>query len=230
MVRFRLQRLYIPGYSRPTAHSPPPSLLLPPRSFPPGKLRVSCLVALGLVQRQRRCVRARPSRERRADRCLDFDSHLPRAPTTHLFTAQKMAPVATDSTVHADGRVGKRIENYAAFWQKDLSKEAGQDTENRLANYTDVINGECSAVLQFFPSVGRSRVAYCELRLGLEWGALCMRDERTGSSLGSMTLLHLAPSFAAVIAETWVAQFASVLFSTRLSSRCERHDGLLSLR
>lgn len=54
-----------------------------------------------------------------------------------------MAPVATESTAHADGRVGRRIENYAGFWQKDLSKEAGQDTENRLANYTDVINGEC---------------------------------------------------------------------------------------
>ena len=53
-----------------------------------------------------------------------------------------MAPSATDSPVYADGRQGKRIENYAAFWQKDLSKEQGQDTENRLANYTDVINGE----------------------------------------------------------------------------------------
>ena len=56
-----------------------------------------------------------------------------------------MAPAATTNgnTVYADGRQGKRIENYAAFWQKDLSKEQGQDTENRLANYTDVINGEC---------------------------------------------------------------------------------------
>ena len=53
-----------------------------------------------------------------------------------------MAPVATESTAHADGRVGRRIENYAGFWQKDLSQEDGQDTENRLANYTDVINGE----------------------------------------------------------------------------------------
>ncbi|KAI0676430.1 delta-sterol C-methyltransferase [Trametes maxima] len=52
-----------------------------------------------------------------------------------------MSPVANESTAHADGRVGRRIENYTAFWQKDVSKEADQDTENRLANYTDVING-----------------------------------------------------------------------------------------
>ncbi|KAI0819926.1 delta-sterol C-methyltransferase [Trametes gibbosa] len=52
-----------------------------------------------------------------------------------------MAPSANEPTAHADGRVGRRIENYTAFWQKDMSKEASQDTENRLENYTDVING-----------------------------------------------------------------------------------------
>lgn len=41
----------------------------------------------------------------------------------------------------ADGRVNSRIGNYAAFWQKDISKEAAVDTENRLENYTDVVNG-----------------------------------------------------------------------------------------
>ncbi|THH14408.1 hypothetical protein EW146_g5919 [Bondarzewia mesenterica] len=40
-----------------------------------------------------------------------------------------------------DGRVGQRIENYTAFWQKDANKEAAVDTENRVENYTDVING-----------------------------------------------------------------------------------------
>lgn len=47
----------------------------------------------------------------------------------------------TESTAHADGRVGRRIENYTAFWQKDISKEASEDTGNRLENYTDVVNG-----------------------------------------------------------------------------------------
>lgn len=40
-----------------------------------------------------------------------------------------------------DGRVGSRIENYTGFWQKDMDKEAKVDTENRVDNYTDVING-----------------------------------------------------------------------------------------
>jgi len=42
---------------------------------------------------------------------------------------------------NGDGRVGKRIENYTAFWQKDMTKEDKVDTENRLDNYTEVVNG-----------------------------------------------------------------------------------------
>ncbi len=40
-----------------------------------------------------------------------------------------------------DGRVGQRIDSYADFWQKDVTKEAKDDTENRVHQYTDVING-----------------------------------------------------------------------------------------
>jgi sterol 24-C-methyltransferase len=40
-----------------------------------------------------------------------------------------------------DGRVGSRIENYSDFWQKDTAKEAQVDSDNRLENYTDVVNG-----------------------------------------------------------------------------------------
>ena len=41
----------------------------------------------------------------------------------------------------ADGRVNDRIENYTDFWQKDMSQEQKLDTDNRVENYTDVING-----------------------------------------------------------------------------------------
>jgi sterol 24-C-methyltransferase len=40
-----------------------------------------------------------------------------------------------------DGRVGSRIENYAGFWQKDIKKEAQVDSDTRVENYTDVVNG-----------------------------------------------------------------------------------------
>jgi sterol 24-C-methyltransferase len=40
-----------------------------------------------------------------------------------------------------DGRVGSRIENYAGFWQKDIKKEAKVDSDVRVENYTDVVNG-----------------------------------------------------------------------------------------
>lgn len=47
-----------------------------------------------------------------------------------------MAPTKLD-----DGRVGSRIENYAGFWQKDINKEAQVDSDVRVDNYTDVVNG-----------------------------------------------------------------------------------------
>jgi hypothetical protein len=40
-----------------------------------------------------------------------------------------------------DGRVGSRIENYSDFWQKDIRKEGQVESDNRLENYTDVVNG-----------------------------------------------------------------------------------------
>lgn len=40
-----------------------------------------------------------------------------------------------------DGRVGSRIENYAGFWQKDIKEEAQADSDVRVENYTDVVNG-----------------------------------------------------------------------------------------
>jgi hypothetical protein len=43
-----------------------------------------------------------------------------------------------------DGRVGSRIENYAGFWQKDTSKEAQVDSDTRVENYTEVVNGAVS--------------------------------------------------------------------------------------
>lgn len=41
----------------------------------------------------------------------------------------------------ADGRQGERIENYTKFWNKDLKRESEGNTEARLDQYTDVVNG-----------------------------------------------------------------------------------------
>jgi sterol 24-C-methyltransferase len=51
------------------------------------------------------------------------------------------------STQLNDGRVGSRIENYSDFWQKDIRKEAQVDSDIRLENYTDVVNGPASVCL-----------------------------------------------------------------------------------
>ena len=78
-----------------------------------------------------------------------------------------MAPAATttdaENTKYADGRQGKRIENYAAFWQKDLSKEQNDDTQNRLMNYVDVINGELA---HFFCRQGDRGMLVARIALG----------------------------------------------------------------
>jgi len=47
-----------------------------------------------------------------------------------------MSPTQLD-----DGRVGSRIENYPGFWQKDIRKEAQVDSDIRVENYTEVVNG-----------------------------------------------------------------------------------------
>lgn len=40
-----------------------------------------------------------------------------------------------------DGRQEQRVDAYTKFWQKDMSKEADVDNQNRLESYTDVVNG-----------------------------------------------------------------------------------------
>ncbi|KAL5480775.1 ERG6 [Sanghuangporus weigelae] len=40
-----------------------------------------------------------------------------------------------------DGRIEKRVENYTAYWQKDVSKENDEGTQNRISSYADVVNG-----------------------------------------------------------------------------------------
>ncbi|KZS92828.1 hypothetical protein SISNIDRAFT_412328 [Sistotremastrum niveocremeum HHB9708] len=40
-----------------------------------------------------------------------------------------------------DGRVIERIKNYTNFWEKDSTKDTDAERDNRLTNYSDVING-----------------------------------------------------------------------------------------
>lgn len=45
---------------------------------------------------------------------------------------------------NADGRVNSRVANYVGFFDKDSSKDGQAHQENRLENYTDVVNGASS--------------------------------------------------------------------------------------
>lgn len=50
----------------------------------------------------------------------------------------------------ADARVPNRIDAYAKFWQKDSAADSQTDTDNRLDNYKEVVNGPCPHVLPCF--------------------------------------------------------------------------------
>jgi hypothetical protein len=52
------------------------------------------------------------------------------------------------SPKHDDGRVDSRFENYSRFWEKVLTKEAQVDLDNRIENYTDIVNGACSLTIR----------------------------------------------------------------------------------
>ena len=64
----------------------------------------------------------------------------------------------------ADGRVGERIGNYTKFWQSDLKQETNVEVENRLGDYTNVVNGEKF----FYPNI---RVTNSRIRSGYYDGA-----------------------------------------------------------
>ena len=54
----------------------------------------------------------------------------------HRLLIQEMASTPTD------GRIDSRIQNYTNFWQKDTRLDSKVDTDARVDNYTEVINGE----------------------------------------------------------------------------------------
>lgn len=41
----------------------------------------------------------------------------------------------------ADARSESRVSNYNKFWNKDSAKDGDADRENRLSQYTDLVNG-----------------------------------------------------------------------------------------
>lgn len=65
-----------------------------------------------------------------------------------------MSPTAVEP--REDGRQDKRVDGYTKFWQKDIGNEARVDTDNRLDNYTDVVNGAFNTTKQLIFFFGRT--------------------------------------------------------------------------
>ena len=49
--------------------------------------------------------------------------------------------ITWESDTLKDGRVKSRLVNYTEFWDKDAARDGNLQKENRVENYTDVING-----------------------------------------------------------------------------------------
>jgi sterol 24-C-methyltransferase len=55
-------------------------------------------------------------------------------------------------TTKTDGRVDSRIQNYTGFWQKDTQLDSPVDTDTRVENYKEVINGEIDSLYAVYTS------------------------------------------------------------------------------
>lgn len=67
---------------------------------------------------------------------------LPLAPPLPLASLRTiMAPAATTSNGEVRNLQG--ISDYTKFWQKDAKNDSQTDRDNRLSEYTSVVNGEC---------------------------------------------------------------------------------------
>ncbi|KAI0942168.1 hypothetical protein AcV7_002676 [Taiwanofungus camphoratus] len=86
-----------------------------------------------------------------------------------------MSPVATKAD--ADGRVGSRIQNYTGFWQKDISKDGKADTDNRVENYTDVINGYYDGATSLYEFGWARSFHFCRFYKGEAFQAGLARHE-----------------------------------------------------
>lgn len=61
---------------------------------------------------------------------------------------------------NGDGRVNDRIANYTKFWEKDSANDNESHRENRLNNYTDVVNGPSDSSEMLVPQLTEIQIGY----------------------------------------------------------------------
>ncbi|KAJ7204793.1 delta-sterol C-methyltransferase [Mycena pura] len=77
----------------------------------------------------------------------------------------------------ADGRQYERLENYTAFWSKDISKEESADTELRLGSYTNVVNGFYDGATELYENGWGKSFHFCRFYKGEGFAAAVARHE-----------------------------------------------------
>ncbi|OCH85645.1 hypothetical protein OBBRIDRAFT_838789 [Obba rivulosa] len=76
-----------------------------------------------------------------------------------------------------DGRVGSRIQNYTTYWQNDGEQDDKTGTENRVENYTDVVNGYYDGATDLYEFGWSRSFHFCRFYKGEGFTAALARHE-----------------------------------------------------
>ncbi|KAJ7031942.1 delta-sterol C-methyltransferase [Mycena alexandri] len=88
-----------------------------------------------------------------------------------------MSLVQNNGNGMVDGRQRDRIENYTKFWNKDISKEDANGTENRVDSYTDVVNGYYDGATELYEYGWSESFHFCRFYQGEAFAAALARHE-----------------------------------------------------
>ncbi|KAJ7186960.1 delta-sterol C-methyltransferase [Mycena filopes] len=77
----------------------------------------------------------------------------------------------------ADGREPDRVANYTKFWDKDMSRENEEHTENRIHHYKDVVNGFYDGATELYEYGWAQSFHFCRFYKGEAFLAALARHE-----------------------------------------------------
>jgi len=78
---------------------------------------------------------------------------------------------------NVDGRVQNRIENYTGFWAKDTAQEKAELNDNRVENYTEVVNGYYDGATELYEFAWAQSFHFSRFYKGESFAASLARHE-----------------------------------------------------
>jgi len=90
---------------------------------------------------------------------------------------------------NVDGRVQNRIENYTGFWAKDTAQEKAELNDNRVENYTEVVNGYYDGATELYEFAWAQSFHFSRFYKGESFAASLARHEHYLASNMGLTLV-----------------------------------------